>query len=223
MKELKNNKNRLLTTILVVLVVGFILLSVGVYLLPPSFIDLKISLKIQAHQNVTLDELMSFISWFGNMPVSLIMVLIVAAIFFIFNYRREALFTVLTLSSGVVSTVIKMLIDRPRPTKDLVRIIEITRQQSFPSGHTLFYTVFFGFVIVMMGNLKSVSIYLRGTITVISAVMILLIPFSRIYLGAHWFTDVLGGAMLGILCVFVLGYFYLPKKEADPAVPARSV
>jgi len=217
MKELKNNKNRLLTTILIVLIVGFIILSVGVYILPPSFIDLKISLKIQSHQNVTLDEVMAFISWFGNMPVSLIMVLAVAAVFFAFSYRREALFTVLTLSSGVVSTIIKMLIDRPRPTKDLVRIIEITRQQSFPSGHTLFYTVFFGFIIVMMGNLKSVNIYLRGTITVISGLLILLIPFSRIYLGAHWFTDVLGGAMLGILCVFVLGYFYLPKKEVPTA------
>lgn len=194
------------------LTVGFIGLSCLVYIFPPSFIDLKISLEIQEHHNLTIDHLMTFISWFGNMPVSVITVAVAALLFFIFNYRREAAFTLLTLLSGLISTVIKLLINRPRPTKDLVRIIEITRQQSFPSGHTLFYTVFFGFMIIIMANLKFVNYYVRISVTVLSGGMILLIPFSRIYLGAHWFTDVLGGAMLGILCLFVIGYFYLPKK-----------
>jgi len=212
MKDLKTNKNRLLVGLILVLIIGFIILSCLVYIFPPSSIDLKVSLKIQKHQTVTLDHIMSWISWFGTMPVSLIMVLITAIVFFIFKYKREALFTILTLSSGLISTVIKLMIDRPRPTKDLVRIIEITRQQSFPSGHTLFYTIFFGFLIIMMGNLKSVNHYLRIIIAVFSGAMILLVPFSRIYLGAHWFTDVLGGAMLGILSLFVLSYLYLPKK-----------
>lgn len=219
MKVLKTSKNRLLTLTLFVLIAGFILLSFLVYKFPPSFVDLKFSLEIQEHHNLTLDHLMAFVSWFGTMPASAIMVLSTALVFFLFNCRREAVFTLLTMSSGLISTVIKLLIDRPRPTEDLVRIIEITRQQSFPSGHTLFYVVFFGFLIIVMENLKSIHRYVRIVVIVISSLMILLVPFSRIYLGAHWFTDVLGGAMLGILCLFVLGYFYLPKKEV-PGSPS---
>jgi len=213
MKFLSVNNTKLLTKIIFLFIAAFIGLSCLIYFFPLSFVDLKISKEIQEHQNPTLDHFMTFISWFGTMPYSVITVGVVALMFLIFRYRKEALFTLLTLSAGVVSTVTKMLINRPRPAKDLVRIIEVTKQQSFPSGHTLFYTVFFGFLIIVMGKLKSVNYYLRIIVISFSAAMVLLIPFSRIYLGAHWFTDVLGGAMLGILCLLILGYFYLPKKD----------
>jgi membrane-associated phospholipid phosphatase len=215
MKVLSKNKNRLLVNTLTVIIAAFIGLSCVIYFFPLSFIDLGISRKIQQHQSVTLDHFMTFISLFGTMPYSAITVGMVALIFFIFKRRKEALFTLLTALSGLVSSLTKMLINRPRPAKDLVRIIEITREQSFSSGHTLFYTVFFGFLIIVMGNLKSINYYLRMGIISLSAAMILLVPFSRIYLGAHWFTDVLGGAMLGVLCLLVLGYFYLPKKNIN--------
>jgi len=213
MKVLSTNKNRLLVSIIFILTATFIGLSCLIYFFPLSFIDLGISRKIQEHHNVRLDHFMAFISLFGTMPYSAVTVGVASLLFFIAKYRREALFTLFTTLSGVVSTLTKMLINRPRPSKDLVRIIEIARQQSFPSGHTLFYTVFFGFLIIVMGNLKSINYYLRMGVASLSAAMILLIPFSRIYLGAHWFTDVLGGAMLGMLCLLILGYLYLPKKE----------
>lgn len=213
MKVLIKNKNRLLINTLLVISTAFIGLSCFIFFFPLSSIDLDISREIQAHQSITLDHFMAFVSLFGTMPYSAITVAVAAIIFFIFKLRKEALFMLLTTLSGLVSTVVKLLINRPRPGKDLVRIIETTRQQSFPSGHTLFYTVFFGFLIIVMGNLKSLNYYLRMSVIGLSAAMILLIPFSRIYLGAHWFTDVLGGAMLGVLCLSVQGYFYLPKKE----------
>lgn len=213
MKVLSKSKGQLLVNTLLIITTAFIGLSCFIYFFPLSFIDLDVSRLIQKYNNATLDNLMAFISLFGTMPYSGITVGVVALLFFIFNHKKEALFTLLTSLSGLVSTLVKMLIDRPRPGKDLVRIIEITRQQSFPSGHTLFYTVFFGFLIIAMGNLKSINFYVRVTVSTLSSAMLLLIPFSRIYLGAHWFTDVLGGAMLGVLCLSVLGYFYLPKKE----------
>lgn len=212
MNLLNTNKRRLLTATLFILTIGFIGLSCLVYIFPPSLIDLEVSLEIQEHHNLTLDHFMTFISWFGTMPVSVIMVGLIALIFFLTKYKREAVFTLFTLSSGVLSTITKALINRSRPTKDLVRIIEITRQQSFPSGHTMFYTVFFGFLIIVMDNLKYLNYHLRIGVTVLSAVMILMVPFSRIYLGAHWFTDVLGGVILGLLSLFVIGYYYLFGK-----------
>ena len=213
MKALSTNKNRLLINTLLIITTAFIVLSCFIYFFPLLSIDLDISRVIQVHHNVTLDRFMAIISLFGTMPYSAITVGVAALFFFIFKLRKEALFTLLTALSGVVSSLVKLLINRPRPAKDLVRIIEITREQSFPSGHTLFYTVFFGFMIIIMINLKSVNHYLRMGIISLSSAMILLIPFSRIYLGAHWFTDVLGGALLRVLCLSVLGYLYLPKTE----------
>lgn len=213
MKVLTTRTRRILTGTIALLILAFTGLTALVYFFPTSVIDLRVSAEVQEHHNLLLDQLMILISWVGTMPWSVLLVLLSALAFYLFSYRREALFTVLTLSSGLISTVIKMLINRPRPGKDIVRVIEITRQQSFPSGHTLFYTIFFGFLIIVMASVKTIHRYVRTAVILISSLMILLIPFSRIYLGAHWFTDVLAGAILGILCLFVLGYFYLDKPN----------
>jgi membrane-associated phospholipid phosphatase len=206
----------LLPVVLVTLISGFLGLSYFVIINPPSSIDLHISEEIQERQSVLLDSLMKLISWFGTMPHSLIMVIFVAALYITFGYKREAGFTLLTLLSGVVSSGLKILINRPRPTENLVRIIEHAKQQSFPSGHVLFYTIFFGLMIVIMTYLKSVPRLLRLVVIILSSLLIFTVPISRVYLGAHWFTDVLGGFILGILCLSLLGYFYLyPYKNSN--------
>jgi membrane-associated phospholipid phosphatase len=54
---------------------------------------------------------------------------------------------------------------------------------------------------------------IRLMVTGICMTLIFTIPVSRIYLGAHWFTDVLGGFMLGLICLYILSYLYLKKKQ----------
>jgi undecaprenyl-diphosphatase len=151
---------------------------------------------------------MKLISWPGYIPESVIMVLVTSGVFLGFKLKREALFILLTLFSGVISHSLKIIIDRPRPADDVVRIIEKARHQSFPSGHVLFYVIFFGFIIILMDHLKAVPNGIRIAVISICAFLIFTIPFSRIYLGAHWFTDVLGGFMVGLLGLFALSYYY---------------
>jgi undecaprenyl-diphosphatase len=143
----------------------------------------------------------------------MVMVLITAFIFLIFNYKKEALYICFTLVSGLVSATLKILVDRPRPTENVVRIIEKAKNQSFPSGHVLFYVLFFGFLAVLMYYLKSIAKPLRLVIGGFSLLMVLTVPFSRVYLGAHWFSDVLGGFLLGLLCLLILSYLYLRKPN----------
>ncbi|MBC7409791.1 MAG: phosphatase PAP2 family protein [Arcicella sp.] len=212
LNDFLKNKTRMLFGIITTLIVGFISLSYFVLITPPSYIDMHISEEIQERQNGTLEAIMKLVSWFGNLPQSLVIVIFAAILFFLFKLKREAIFTLLTLLSGVFSSSLKLLIGRPRPTENLVRIIEKAKQQSYPSGHTLFYTVFFGFLIIAMGNLKHVNKVLKFAVISFSAGMIFLIPISRVYLGAHWFTDVLGGFILGIVYLFILGYIYLGLK-----------
>ncbi|RZK79723.1 MAG: phosphatase PAP2 family protein [Pedobacter sp.] len=215
MVEIFKDKKWLLTGVLAALTFGFLGLSYFVVINPPSAIDLHISEELQERHSELLDGTMKVVSWFGTMPHSLIMVIFTALIFYTFEYKREAGFTLLTLLSGVISSGLKLLINRPRPTEDLVRIVEHAKHQSFPSGHTLFYTIFFGFLIVMMSYLNSIPRLLRLVVISLSALMVFLVPMSRVYLGAHWFTDVLGGFILGILCLSLLGYLYLfPSKKS---------
>ncbi|RYG07804.1 MAG: phosphatase PAP2 family protein, partial [Chitinophagaceae bacterium] len=151
---------------------------------------------VQKYQDKWLDKLMLAISFFGELPWSLISVLVVASIFYFNKYKREGFFISTTLFSGLIILGIKNVINRPRPTSFYVRLVEVNRFQSYPSGHVLSYVLFFGFLIVLMQNLKTIALVWRNLITGISAFLIITIAPSRIYLGAHWFTDTLGGFLL---------------------------
>lgn len=206
-------RNKILVGTLAALIAGFLALSLFVAFMPLTFVDLHISQEIQEHQNAIFDQFMKLISWFGNIPVSLVLVFSTSALFLLSGYKREACYLLITLGSGMVSSVLKLLVNRPRPAKDFVTIVEEAQQQSFPSGHTMFYVIFFGFLIIVMFNLTSIPKLIRITTSSLSVAMIFLVPISRIYLGAHWFTDVLGGFMGGVMCLFLLSYYYLRASD----------
>lgn len=175
--------------------------------------DIKTSLFIQKYQTGWLDKIMLGISFFGELPYSLLSVVIVAAIFYWQKYKREALFISTTLLSGLIILGVKNIINRPRPTSFYVRLVEVNRFQSYPSGHTLSYVLFFGFLIILMKTLPGIPKVTRLIVAYISAFLIITIAPSRIYLGAHWFTDTLGGFLLGLICLFPLCYFYFRKSH----------
>jgi membrane-associated phospholipid phosphatase len=212
------NRKRLLNYLVGFLSIGFILLTILVTLFPPTWIDIDISTEVQEHHSILLDQIMTFVSLFGYAKVSVVMVTLTALLFYLFKYKIEALYTLFTLISGLISSLIKIIVNRPRPTENLVRIIEKAKQQSFPSGHALFYTMFFGFMLYLMLHLNTVNKFIRVLIGSFSFLMIFLVPFSRMYLGAHWFTDVTGGIFLGILCLYLLCLLYLKKKSKLTAV-----
>lgn len=208
---IEKRRIRIMEYVLGGIAAGFIVLTITILVFPHPFIDLEFSQEVQESQNPFLDSLMKFVSWFGNSPGSSITVLSGVLVFVLFKYRREALFVFLTAASALVSTVIKVMVNRPRPSEPLVHVVQKASQQSFPSGHVMFYIVYFGFLTVLMYHLKTIPKALRITVAAISILLIFTIPYSRIYLGDHWFTDVLGGFLMGMLCLYVLTYFYFRK------------
>jgi len=207
--------------VLAAITLGFLVLTAFVFFFPSPLLDREFSAEVQEHQNPLLDALMKAISWFGYIPVAPVMVLSTALLFFIFKYKREALFLILTMISSLVSTVVKLLVDRPRPSDIYVRIIGKNLQASFPSGHVLFYVVFFGFLTLLMYRLKAIRKIIRILVSIVCLFLIFTIPVSRIYLGAHWFTDVLAGFLLGILCLAAIIFFYL-KSDKRPGMKNNS-
>ncbi len=211
--QLSEKRKRIILYLVAGISLGFLLLTVFVFFVPNSLIDRSFSQEVQEDQNPLLDSVMTAISLPGTMPFAPIMVLVTSSLFFVYRYKREAVFTLLTMLSGAVSTIVKLLVNRPRPSGPLVRVIGKYLNQSFPSGHVLFYVIFFGFVILLMYQLKAIPGFLRISLSVISLLLIFAVCISRIYLGAHWFTDVLGGFLLGIVCLYTLSYFYLKKTQ----------
>lgn len=202
--------------LIIILVAIFLILTAIVLLLPTTGFDLKFSERIQKDSNPALDVLMKSISWFGVTSVALAMVLGIALIFVILRYWREAFFTAATLIAPIITFGIKILINRPRPTEELVKIVEKAQHQSFPSGHTSFYVVFFGFMIFLLVRNDFFKRWFRYSLVIILLLIIFSVPLSRIYLGAHWFTDVAAGFVLGILVLWMLirGYLYKPKSAS---------
>lgn len=195
------------------LLLGFVILTILISYTPIPLFDQEFSERVQKHQHPLLDIVMNVVSWPGYAPQSTLMVLSVSLVFFLWKRKRESLFIALTLTSGVISRALKILIDRPRPTDDLVRIIDVAKYQSFPSGHVLLYVIFFGFIIILMNKIKEINRSVRIALIVVCAFFIFTIPLSRIYLGAHWLTDVLGSIMLGLLGLYVLSYYYLKSPK----------
>lgn len=109
----------------------------------------------------------------------------------------EALFFAIAMSlSSTLNPLLKNIFDRERPT--LLRLIDISGF-SFPSGHAMGSAAFFGSIIyianrVLKGKTKGVMIGL-------SALFILLISSSRVYLGVHYPTDIIAGIIGGTFCV----------------------
>ncbi len=191
------------------LVLIFFSLTAVVYFLPTSFIDIEFSEEVQEYMNPLLDHIMKAISWFGRTWISVIMTAVVALIFLLARHKKDALFVLFTLVVSPINTGIKILISRPRPTEDLVTIVQVAKYQSFPSGHVSFYVVFFGFLVFLMLRHNSITKLIRYTVITFSLLLIFAVPFSRVYLGVHWFTDVTGGFILGLLFLYGLIMFYL--------------
>ncbi|MCT4034474.1 phosphatase PAP2 family protein [Elizabethkingia anophelis] len=208
----KNKKNIIWTTFSIFLV-GFSVLAAYVMLTEPHYIDVHISEEIQEKQNGFLDSFMKAVSWFGRIRVSAVLIGCSTILFLLLKRKKDALLMLSTLISGGIAWVLKTLINRPRPTKDFVSILEETHYQSFPSGHVLFYTVFFGALIfILIRTIKKYPI-LKISGILICLAMIFLGAVSRVYLGAHWFTDVLGGFLAGLMYLLIAGHFYFDCRK----------
>lgn len=169
-------------------------------------LDLSISRSLQSIHQPLFSLLMNLVSEIGDdFHLALIGGLVIMTLFF-YHARRQALLAAgWTTLSALVGTGVKYLVHRPRPDTDLVQIQELVTGKSFPSLHVLVFTVFFGYLFYL-AIFSFKKFWPRVVIASVSAFLILSIGVSRIFLGAHWASDVLGGYLLGALFISYIIY-----------------
>lgn len=146
------------------------------------------------HRTAWLDDVMRTITWLGASPTALVLgaVLAVAA-----AARRPALGVAVagvTIIRPLLSRGVKALVDRDRPA--LSPLLD-PFGEAFPSGHVLGAALWLLVPVVVALYVESAR--LRRTATVPALTIVVLVGISRVYLGVHWLTDVVGGALLAAL------------------------
>jgi membrane-associated phospholipid phosphatase len=173
--------------------------------------DMSITKILQKRHNLWFRRLMLGVSEIGFPRLSIPITITIAGIFWALRFRLEAIFILLTTSSNLLNALVKRLIKRPRPTQELVSVVKVINEPSFPSGHVMHYTNFFGLLIYLLAtNWRSGR--LRNVLITICTSLIVSIGPSRIYLGAHWPSDVMAGYLYGGLWFGGLMTLYLRIK-----------
>jgi membrane-associated phospholipid phosphatase len=182
-----------------------IVLSLTAHIFAVFPFDLKISHELQEVKNPVFAFVMQEISVIGNTWIGMVMVGAVSVFYIARRQVLEAGFILATLSIFVLTAFLKVVVARPRPPYfflDPADILQSINQYSFPSGHVLFFVVFFGFI-AYLAWLHQTG-FTRIMVMATCCALILLIGPSRVYLGAHWASDVVGSYIIGVLWLFVL-------------------
>lgn len=188
--------------------------------------DRGITRILQKQKNPWLRRLMIAISEPGFAKLNIPLTTGIAGVFWLLRFRLEAIFLVLSSTSNLLNMLLKRVIKRPRPTQDLVAVARVINEPSFPSGHVMYYMNLFGMLTYFLAiNWRSGR--LRNFLIAVCLSLMTLIGPSRVYLGAHWPSDVLAGYVYGGLWFGGLTACYLrvkawihPAKGQTPEVMA---
>lgn len=198
-----------------VLVILFALLATFVHFHPVLGVDVTITREFQENQNPFLYGLMTAVSYIGyQVWLSIGLVVVAAVILWLMDLRLEAVtVAVLYAVSGLLNAVIKVLVNRPRPSGSLVDVFRAAGGESFPSGHVMSYVAFWGLLFTFGVILFDGWRWWRIALLVVSAFFVLMVGPSRIYLGAHWATDVLGAYLIEAALLGIALFIYLQLDQ----------
>jgi undecaprenyl-diphosphatase len=204
---------RQITVLLVVVAVLFIPLALLAHfntLLPG---DEAISSWVQGLDSPLVDGLLRVASFTGDTWPALATVAVLTLYLLYRKRRLEALFVAAVPAlTALLNYLTKNLVDRARPGDD-----PLGGGLSFPSGHTTYALVFFGLLAFLALRLIKKASIVR-LVQVLIVLLVTLVALSRIYLEAHWPSDVLGSFLFGgMLLILAILIYKMVSKENDDA------
>ena len=176
----------------------FFIINLVLVLTNHSFvIDNGVYNYLTTNRNVTMTNIFIILTFLGS---TLYIVILNIAIFVYTILRKKyqySLFLANSLTSVLANNILKAIVQRPRP--DVLRLVTETGY-SYPSGHTMIAILFYGTIIYFLFKYK-----VKGKWLVTSVLVLLMIGIavSRIYLGVHYASDVIGGILMAISLILI--------------------
>jgi membrane-associated phospholipid phosphatase len=160
--------------------------------------DVALMVKLQRRSNPVVERLMAAASWPGFPPQSRLIPPLLIGTMWLARFRTEAAFQLLGWGTGLVSTVLKAIMKRPRPVagEDLRVVAAPLGGSSFPSGHVITYVGTYGFLAYLVHTRLRRRAGRRPIVATLLGLLALVGP-SRIQQGHHWPTDVTASYLLG--------------------------
>ena len=166
-----------------------------------------------------LDTLMNGLTTMGSTLVVIGLFVVATVVLVWRHHRREALFLAVAIGGSVIlDEALKLIFHRPRPQLSWA---QVQPEYSFPSGHSMNSLVFYLALAIIVGRLWSRR---AGLIAAILAIgLAVLIGTSRIYLGYHYFTDVVGGLFAGLAWLLLVSWvFDMGELPREPSASVTS-
>lgn len=165
----------------------------------PFSVDHTVNDWVVAHRGEPWTSLLQFITvWGDTVTLSLVVIGVAVLAWMAGRIDFAVLIVAGSLSGWAVMALLKVIFARDRPPVE-ERLIDIG-DYSFPSGHAMLSVVVYGLAVIIVHRLYP---WVRDHVAwlVIGPILVALIGVSRIYLGVHWFSDVLFGWLFG--CIWV--------------------
>ena len=177
--------------------------------------DAAITKYVISYRNPTLNNFLQFVTNLGDL-YGYIVITIICSLLFYFkfkNWRYVVQLVFVIIVSGLSNLALKEVINRARPTAQHLVSVETL---SYPSGHAMSATAFYGFLIYLCYFLK-INNWLKVSLIFLFSLLIVGIGISRIYLGVHFPSDIAGGIIAGTIwlmfCVLIFNIIDLFRKE----------
>lgn len=181
--------------------------------------DVAVTREVQGAPMPLASDLANLGYWIGATPVTIALAACGATIFAFLGHRAEALLLLGTIAARALNPLLKAIIDSPRPSAAWVRIREDSTGLGFPSSHAMGVVILFGALAYLAGRLiphRTARLAAQGC----CLLAILITGFGRVYSGAHWPTDVLGGYLYGAgLLLLVIAAYRSTRRPTLRAIP----
>ena len=182
--------------IILFLVIGLYLIKINNNIIDKNVYNVVISFK----SNI-MTKIFKIITSFAGIEFMIIAIIIVLLLKKLKHIRYLIILNL--INDVALNNILKFIFKRERPI-DLMLIEE--SGYSFPSGHTMVATAFYGFIIYLIHK-SNYSKKIKIILTSILTILIILIGISRIYLGVHYATDVIAGYLIAISYLIIFTHF----------------
>ena len=228
-RRVRHRRARLFQLYVAVAAVAFITLATAARFVNYFPLDLQITLAVQLIKNPAFSAIMQYLTVLGFTPQVFLLWTLTVLYLYVAGLKWESVMTLFSVAGvSALGAVVKLIVQRPRPEDGLVVVFQKISEYSFPSGHVLFYMGFVGFLWFLCYTLLKPS-WKRTLGLWVFGLTIALSGLSRIYLGEHWASDVLGSYLLGSVWLWFSIVVYnwgkqrfFVRQPVAPEVPVGS-